>query len=304
MPDTEKYNFQLDLFHGQLHRSSADIYARLSGDFDATVAWNDGWRLSGQVEGPRAKNSQTLPAEVRLQDMGAGESLLARVRLPDPCSWTPLLPLLYDVHVQLLVDDSPVWELHQALGVRQLGVLEGRLQLENQPWSLTGAHQRCLTESGLPPADQVLMLEGIQQPLLQQCADQGGWLLTVLDGSANDTALVDMLRECARSVANWCVVVRDLDTGRQLPAGVAPNLLLGQWFRAGEEIDPAGWAEIAFVEIDDPGSFAARTAGCSLPVIAINEGEGPGDWEDARAACQQLHHQLAAFRQFAGYIVV
>jgi hypothetical protein len=304
MLDLAQYDFHLDLFHGQLHRSRADIYARLSGNFDAATAWNDGWRLGGHLEGPRAENTRTLPARVRLQDAGAGESLLACALLPDPCSWGPGLPLLYDVHVQLLVDGSPVWEACQALGLRQLGVVEGRLQLENQPWSLMGAHQGRLAELQLPPPGQVLVLEGIQLPLMEQCSDQGGWVLTVLDGSASDTALAAMLRDCARWAANWCVVVRDIDPGRQVPTDVAPNLLIGQWFAAGEEIEPAGWADIALVEMEDPSQFSESTDGCPVPVVAVQKGVGRGDWDDARAACQQLHHQLAAFRQFAGYIIV
>jgi hypothetical protein len=304
MSDAAEHDFRLDLFHGQFTRSSADIYARLSGDFDAASVWNDGWRLSGYIEGPRAENSHTLPAQVRMQDMGAGESLLSRVRLPDPCSWNPDLPLLYDVHVQLLVDEEPTWERHQAIGLRQLGVLEDRLQLENKPWSLMGAHQQRLGKLDLPPADQVLMLEGIQLSLLEQSSVEGSWLVTLLDGSASTTVLAAMLRECARSVANWCVVLRDVEAGCQVPTGAAPNLLLGQWFSAAEEIEPAEWADIAFVEMDDPAGFSERTNGCPLPVIAMEQGTERGDWDDARTACKQLRHQLAAFRQFAGYIVV
>ena len=245
-----------------------------------------------------------MPARVRLKDAGTGESRLARVQLPDPCSWGPGLPLLYDVHVQLIVDDSPAWETHQAMGLRQLGVVEGRLQLENKPWSLMGAHQGRLEELELPPSDQVLVLEGIQQPLMEQCSEQGVWVLTVLDGSSSDKVLASMLRDCARWAANWCVVVRDLDPGRRVPAGVAPNVLLGQWFAAGEEIEPADWADIALVEMEDPGRFSELTDGCPIPVVAVQKGAERGDWDDACTACQHLRHQLAAFRQFAGYIVV
>lgn len=304
MPDAAEHDFRLDLFHGQFTRSSADIYARLSGDFEAASVWNNGWRLSGSIEGPRAENSHTLPAQVLMHDLGAGESLLARARLPDPCSWSPDLPLLYDVHIQLMVDELPTWELNQVMGLRQMGVLEDRLQLENQPWSLMGAHQQRLGSLDLPPADQVLMLEGIQLPLLEQCSAEGGWLLTLLDGSASTTVLAGMLRDCARSAANWCVVLRDVAPGCQVPTGAAPNLLLGQWFSATEEIEPAEWAEIVFVEMDDPAGFSERTVGCPLPVIAIEQGPERGDWDAARTACKQLRHQLAAFRQFAGYIVV
>jgi hypothetical protein len=56
--------------------------------------------------------------------------------------------------------------------------------------------------------------------------------------------------------------------------------------------------------MEDPGQFSESTDGCPIPVVAVQKGVGRGDWDDARAACQQLHHQLAAFRQFAGYIIV
>ena len=304
MLDTAQMNFSLDLFHGQLHRSSADVYVRLSGDFDAQSVWHEGWRLAGTLAGPHAQNSHTLPAEIPLEDMGAGESLLARVRLPDPCSWTPSLPLQYDVHIELLVEGETAWQAEQTIGLRQLGVLEQRLQLENEPWSLIGAHQRCLDNLSMPPADQVLFLDSVEQSLLEQCSREGGWLLTELNGSLSDSALVSMFRECARAAANWCVVLRDVDPGRTIPVEVAPNLLIGQWWVAGELVEPADWADIAFVELSDPAEFAELTASCQIPVVALQPDSGQGDWDDARAACQQLHHQLAAFRQFAGYIVV
>ena len=54
-----------------------------------------GSHLAGELIGPECRFAQTLSARIPFRDRGPGESLLAEAVVPDPCFWTPELPMLY-----------------------------------------------------------------------------------------------------------------------------------------------------------------------------------------------------------------
>src|SRR5687767_12799952 len=88
---------QLDVFYGDLSVNRAYVYARLPRPVE-----DAGLSLVGQVRGPRCRLAEMLPASVPLVDLGPGPTLLAQAMIPDPCFWSPDLPAIYDVTVNLL----------------------------------------------------------------------------------------------------------------------------------------------------------------------------------------------------------
>lgn len=64
--------------------------------------------LSGTVTGPRREGSRTLPATVRLASVSGRDVPTAEAVLPDPCFWSPELPFLYDVSLELRRGDEVV----------------------------------------------------------------------------------------------------------------------------------------------------------------------------------------------------
>jgi hypothetical protein len=60
-----------------------------------------GAALSGTISGPRSNASRTLPATVELKASRAGNAPHAEAILPDPCFWSPELPFLYDISLEL-----------------------------------------------------------------------------------------------------------------------------------------------------------------------------------------------------------
>lgn len=56
--------------------------------------------LAGTMSGPRRKGSRTLPATVPLRPI-ADAAPAAEAILPDPCFWSPEMPFLYDIRVEL-----------------------------------------------------------------------------------------------------------------------------------------------------------------------------------------------------------
>ena len=116
-------------------------------------------------------------------------------------------------------------------------------------------------------------------------------------------------------LSHWpAVPIALLPAGATLPADIhdtAHNLLLAQYFPATSLLEPAPWAQAAFVEV--PGAtaglsssgpeFAHKTAGCCLPIVAVRPAANTQSIEQARADCDTLQSDLAPFGDFAGYIV-
>ena len=91
----------LAIFYGDLTVAQAYVYARLP-----RPAEDSGLSLVGQVRGPRCLQAETLPVTSPLVDLGPGSTLLARAVIPDPCFWSPDLPAIYDVTLNLLRDQE------------------------------------------------------------------------------------------------------------------------------------------------------------------------------------------------------
>ncbi len=73
-------------------------------------------RLAGFIRGPICDTSQTLPAEFTLVETPASEFTSefteadppeASATIVDPCYWTPDLPMMYAVTLQLIDDQQP-----------------------------------------------------------------------------------------------------------------------------------------------------------------------------------------------------
>lgn len=77
---------------------ASDVEARLKVMYRGD---RTGAQLSGTITGPRLEGSRTLPATVRLVSVRRGYTPAAEAVLPDPCFWSPELPFLYDVAVEL-----------------------------------------------------------------------------------------------------------------------------------------------------------------------------------------------------------
>src|SRR5829696_6519128 len=118
---------QLDVFYGDLTVNRAFVYARLP--LPAEVG---AWSLAGQIRGPRCLAAETLPVTSPLLDLGPGPTLLARAMVTDPCFWSPDLPAIYDVTVNLLRGTEIVASARREIGLRSLGVRGKHLALESK----------------------------------------------------------------------------------------------------------------------------------------------------------------------------
>jgi hypothetical protein len=293
---------ELDVFYGDLTANRAYIYARLPRPLA-----DQQYSLVGQVRGPRCALAQTLPCTSPLVDLGPGPTLLARATIPDPCYWSGDLPAIYDVTVNILRGTEIVGTERREIGLRNLGVRGRYLAVEGKRWVLRGIHVGSTPSSNpnqwhaalgmlIVPAAHVLRDE-----LLAQASSGGAMTAVVADLQTMD--FTTLLRQLARFPAVSLVVVRgNLPSDFRLTE-CAPNLLLAQAIGRGDVLELAPWAQLAWVQSDDPLLVARVAALAEVPVVAVRPLVTPLPLEAARAACDELQRDLAPSGQYAGYVV-
>ncbi len=289
--------FEADVFYGELTVNRAFIYARLPRPADDAEL-----SLVGQVRGPRCLHAQTLPLTSPLVDLGPGPTLLARALIPDPCFWSPDLPAIYDVTVNLLRGTELLATTRRELGFRSLGVRGRNFALEGKRFVLRGV-PTASTTTALPRAwheAAAAYVAADADPTALEEASQWGSLAVVHVAESGDRA-VTRLRELAKYPSvGLAVVLGDLPTGFKR-SEVAPNLLLANFINGDGPFYVAPWADVQFVHADPDLLTAAGRI--DKPIVATRYLDRPLDLAEARAACDVLQRDLAPLGQFAGYVV-
>jgi hypothetical protein len=289
----------LDVFHGDLTVNRAYVYARLSRPAD-----NRGLSLVGQVRGPRCKLAETLPATSPLVDLGPGPTLLAQALLPDPVFWTPDLPAIYDVTVNLLRGTELIASASREIGLRSLGVRGHSLFLNGKRWVLRGVSTAGTTAR--VPSDwheiQAACCCDDSRPgdLLEA---SGCGTLTLVHVPARGGPVIPRLRQLARFPAAAIAVIDAPLPPDFRKSQVAPNLILAQGISPDHRWPREPWTEVLVVQADEPEWIAEAGTLDEVPIIAARYLRSPVDLATARAACDTLQRDLAPLGQFAGYVV-
>jgi hypothetical protein len=288
---------EADVFYGELTVNRAYVYARLPRPLD-----DAGLSLVGQVRGPRCLHAQTLPLTSPLVDLGPGPTLLARALVPDPCFWSPDLPAIYDVTVNLLRGTELVASTRRELGFRSLGVRGRNFALEGKRFVLRGVSTHSTTAK-LPRAwheAAAAFVTNDSDPTTLEEASQWGSLAVVRVAESGEQAIA-RLRELSRFPSvGIAVVLGDLPAGFKR-SDVAPNLLLANWISSDGPFHVAPWADVQFVHADPDLLTAAGRI--DKPIVATRYLDRPLELDAARAACDALQRDLAPLGQFAGYVV-
>src|SRR5262245_25976794 len=131
---------ELDVFYGDLTANRAHVYARLP-----RLPENAGLVLSGHVRGPRCLYAQTLPSVASFVEMGPGPTLLARAAVLEPCFWSPDLPAIYDVTIQVQRGADILASARREIGLRSLGVHNNHFVLEGKRRVIRGVRAQSTT---------------------------------------------------------------------------------------------------------------------------------------------------------------
>ncbi|HEX5105262.1 MAG TPA: hypothetical protein VFV87_15690 [Pirellulaceae bacterium] len=285
----------LDAFYGDLTPARAYVYARLPRPADA-----EGLTLSGQVRGPRCKLAQTLPTTSPLVDLGPGPTLLARALVPDPVFWSPDLPAIYDVTVNLLRGTEILATAQRQIGLRSLGVRDRDLLLNGKRWVLRGVSADSTTSRNVTDwHDAAAVYVHDDSPVALRVASESGVL-------AMSVVLGEHLNWRIRLLANYpavAICVPDRLPADFRKAQAVPNLILAQRLSRDATLTRQPWADVVLVTADDTDLVRQAVASIDAPIIAARYRRPPADIATARAACDALQRDLAPLGQFAGYVV-
>ena len=298
---------------GRCDEMRAEVYARLVARPSRAGAGR--LALLGTLVGPRCGTATTLPTTVRWIDAAAGASVMARAVLTEPSYWTPELPNLYDVDLQIIAEDHPLLRVCRAVGLRRLGVRGRSLWLEGRRWVLRGVSlEGEIASSGALQSHQLAALHEQQTaglvcdpaPALCAAADRlGVALAAVLRDEARQVFTVAL---AADRITVWAqhpsvaLAILPRQLGMQQAAELAGavrhtkgTLLLGLEVDAGEPPPPnlpAGIDCLVAVMATDRLPHDAWRALPPVPVLAWRQGGAAGG---TRTGCDSLQAALAGW---------
>ncbi len=298
----------LELFFGEATAAEARVYARLDGSQlppDAT--------LSGQLVGPECRFARTLPAKIPFQFRGrdARGALLAEAIVPDPCFWTPDLPMLYRAELQgksRRAGISPTCQNEVApterrFGIRRLGVRGKSLYLDGQRWVLRAVSRERADLEDLAAArtsDAALVVAAADDDFCLEASQQGVPLIVMVSGRGVE--LVNEIRRLSKWPAVFLVVLDPEQPADFDPRPLARNLLFAVHYRADKPLGSSTWPHVLWCEIE--GEHApAQCAGSLRPIIAFRRLPDQAEIPTGRSACDRLQLELAPLGDFAGYVV-
>jgi len=299
------------VFHGDAADTSAQVYLELR-----TPHGEDGGpnpvvvpdRLEASIEGPFSDLSVTLPARTRFRSAGPGATLLWKANLPDPCFWTPDLPVWYRVRASHTALDR---HLDTTLAIRRLGHRDRDFIWNARRYVFRSIDIPQDTEdvsewwNTLRNSGTSLRLEPSHTRRLELASRWG--VPVLLDVRFQGSSGVDCVREALQYPA-VAVALLAQDQWEWIARWKheAPNVLLaGWWSRAAPNSYPPpalGLDALAFTPTSQT-ELATLLAQTSLPLIACSSKPHRYSIEQARAECDRLQRDLAPYTRLAGYCV-
>ena len=291
------FDDRLNVFFGEATPTQARVYAQLPrGD------WPLDAQLRGTLSGPTCRYAETLPTHYRFRDRGvlkggaSQESLLIEAVVPDPCFWTPRLPYLYEVKLELRAGEEVLARMARPFGIRPLGVRANSFVFAGKRWVFRGGWNSSGSNELQSWRDNeiVMVRDGFSATQCDEASHVG--VLMAIEAELSE--------ETVRAASRHAAVGMLFFDGRKC-AGTLPkttNCILVQNMMDDAQADLHEQTEAALVEASAVKEFVARRDG-TIPVIACRSSQSKVEPEDIRQQCDQLQAELASIGDFAGYLV-
>jgi hypothetical protein len=331
MLDDATFDDRLDLFHSAPSPDRVTVYARLrEPPADGRYA------LRGTIRGPHCLYSTTLQTTADFKDAGPGETLLAKALVVDPCYWTPELPFLYDVEVELLREGKVTARARREFGMRDLAVRGRFLYLNGKRFVPRGVTSWQL-DRRFPTVDAavlhdegcVVFAQEISEAFFATASRLGVFVILEIDPwlmtQRRDEKLPDadlpvvapdmefvaaVIRRLARHPSVAIAAVINSFLSRPFPFEVAPQLIPAASLGNVEDLQELSSNFQAVVLRIYEAPSAEMAAALQLPAIMFDARPSIDDEEnqaslisEARAKADRFQADLAPYGDFAGYIV-
>lgn len=295
----ERTALHVELFHGPVTSTEATFYAQIE-----KPAPNGQFELRGQLRGPTNQHAETLPATLKFVDAGPGDTVLARVRVPDPCGWSMDLPSLYEVELELTADDQPSQRWQGVTGFRDFGTAGSSFSLNGERWVVRGkslAPDAAFDVDAWREERLVCFCESPNESMLRTASEQGASLLVRLtDGGSNN----DLFRNLSQIAAWPAVLGFVLPHSVEIPASLSKtttNVAIG-CFADLETVTrmssiPENERQIGFACVQpEVARELSQNGQRTLPIVVVSDKAGN------RAGIDELQAELTP-GNFAGYVV-
>jgi len=284
-------------------------------------------RLTGTLTGPECRRGWTLPTTMRLVDLGAAPpggsaAAVARAILTEPSFWTPELPVLYRLDVQLLNGDlngdldgeTVVAADRRLIGLRRSGIRGTSLWLEGRRWVPRGVVCTAaeFAPATLRQAAATAVIVDPPEPLLAEADAEGVPVIAVLaDPAGQPLAVAAALERLAAWAWHPAVVMAVVPAGGPAaPLATAARRRKGTMLLAGvftgAEPRPSEFdgLDAVIVELATGAvPHADWLSGARLPLIAWRHDARQDDGaaiDERRRACDRLQADLASWGLAAG----
>ena len=239
--------------------------------------------LSGHLIGPECRFARTLPAKILFQfrGRGAGGELLAEAIVPDPCFWTPELPMLYRVEIvasgqwpmaREVVPEArgqgPGEYVERWFAIRRLGTRGTSLILDGKRWVLRGVCHERRAAGFIPTVDRgqhllspdladlmtaraedaALVVAAADEEFCLEASRQGVPLVVMVSGRGAE--LTDEFRRLGKWPAVFLVVLDPNQPADFDPRLLARNLLFAAHYRADKPLGSSTWTHAMWCEIE------------------------------------------------------
>ena len=295
----EEFDEQLEVFFGEATSSQARVYARL-----LRGNWPSQAKLHGTISGPNCVYAQTLNATCRFVDRGRSDTVLAEAIVPDPCFWTPRLPFLYRVDLELRLGAEVLAETSRSFGIRPLGAKGKSLIMDSKRWVLRGAWRPMFSDQQVDEwheSESTMMIDDASDALVTEATKLGVLLACRAGGSAAD--VLGALRWMSRYPSVGIAVLTGVTASELKDVPKVGNLLRANFVTAEQPLTAYPWTDVVIGEVDGPADFSLKMRSCAVPVIAARLQSNISSAADVRGECDRLQSDLAPHGDFAGYVV-
>ncbi len=260
-------------------------------------------RVSGILNGPHCIRARTLSANFtiasQLSDSDEQESVSTLIT--DPCFWTPALPYLYKIDLQVNWSDGTVFRWKQSIGLRRWEVLGSSFFQERRRVVLRGACIDQPTSEQLTSAAQAeiaIISHNLSDVMLASASEVGANLF--IDLRQEDEQIDTELRRFSWYPAVAGVLLTPKSVGyTRLPNGTKLGSVVGP----NDVAENHSSGDLMVVDLQHEETPPVWASQKTKPAIAIRKRQEQVEIAEVRAHCDQLQADLAPDFDLAGYFV-
>ena len=254
----------------------------------------------GDLRGPRCLRARTLASSFSVTGEKSEESksVSSSTMITDPCYWSPAMPFLYDLKLEVEFSDGSTQQCQQSIGLRRLETHGPNLLREGKRVVLRGISVQELSLELLNVAlkAELSLLVAHPNPELVGKASELG-VSVVVDMRKDNSDLENRL-----TALGWQAAVEGILLGEG-PMPRDSSALLGQSIKSSQVQPVSTWAPFLFCEFKSSEQLPAWLATTNKPVVAWRAADSHSDLIAARRACDRLQSDLAPEFDLAGYFV-